>query len=362
MPKKYEAVLNDILDKINNGQYKLDSLLPTEKYFTDYYNVSRITVQKAMNILVQEGVIERIAGKGSFVKKVPTGSGETGSKNMYAIVLPFQELETLTIIKGVQEVLDEKNNYLTVHFTEYDNLKEIEIIKKLLDNNINNIIFYPLYSNLSVDFCKKIIQDGANIVFIDKEMTDFHADAVLADNFDGSYKATKFMIEKGHRNIAYLTYSYNWGTSLLERTNGFKKCMSDNGLWNENVIVRSDITCQQDVPSVLSDVLESDKDLTAIMCSTDALAKEVLYYLKSHNYSVPDDISLMGFDNSIIAQTVRPKLATVSQDFLEIGRCAARLLIYKEKNPSANLHKILIPTKVVDRASVKNLCTDTSPV
>lgn len=358
MAKRYEVVLNDILDKISQGVYKSGDKLPTESSMLTYYNVSRITVQKAMNILVSRGLLERTPGRGTFVKDLSKTHITGGHNNFYAIITPFQEPETLKIIKSAQDVMSENGQYLTVHITDYKSDDERSIINKLIEDGVSGIIVYAMFSDVNQGYYASVARSHLPLVFIDKSVNGLTANLVLSDNQDGAYQATEYLIKNGHRQIAYISYSFTWGTSLKERVQGFKQCMTDHHIPVIEDAIAVDMYDKNAVSSRLDAIMEKHPDITAIQCGNDHIAKYAYRWAHSRGKRIPEDISIVGFDNDSFTSSMNPPMTTISQDFSLIGKEAAQLILDVSRNGSKLKQIIYTPVKLVERNSVMDISAD----
>lgn len=355
MPKRYEVVLNDILDKISKGVYKSGDKLPTESSMLTYYNVSRITVQKAMNILVSRGLLERTPGRGTFVKDLSKTHIAGNANNFYAIITPFQAPETLKIIKSAQDVMSENGQYLTVHITDYKADDEKTIINKLIEDGVSGIIVYATFSDVNQGYYARIARSHLPLVFIDKSVYGLTANLVLSDNRDGAYQATQYLIDKGHRNIAYISYSFTWGASLMERMQGFRQCLEDHDIPVIEEAVAVDMYDKNTVATRLDAIMEKHPEITAIQCGNDHIAKYAYRWAHSRGLRIPEDISIVGFDNDSFTSSLNPPITTISQDFNLIGKEAAQLILDVSRDGSKLKQIIYTPVQLVERDSVKDL-------
>ena len=358
MPKRYEVVLNDIVYKISKGVYKNGDMLPTESSMLTYYNVSRITVQKAMNILASRGILERTPGRGTFVKDAANTRNNGHTNSFYAIITPFQEPETLKIIKNAQDVMSANDQYLTVHFTDFKAQDEPQIIDKLVADGVSGIIVYALFSDVNQAYYARLLRSDLPVVFVDKSIYGLTANLVLADNHNGAYQAAEHLIQKGHRHIAFISYSSNWGSSLTERLRGFVQCLKDHDLPLVPGRMAVNIPDGSLVADNLDKLIRKHPETTAIQCATDHIARLAYEWANNRGLRIPQDISIIGFDNDIYTASMNPPMSTIAQDFSLIGTQAAELVLDISKTQSKLKRIIYTPTELVERDSVLDLNTD----
>jgi len=353
MSKRYEIVLNDILDKISKRIYNAGDMLPTESSMLSTYGVSRITIQKAMSILVSRNIVERTAGRGTFVKDSSTEQITSNSNGVYAIVTPFQEPETLKVIRGAQKIMSENNQYLMLAFTERDSQNEPVVLDKLINDGVKGLIIYTLNSSCNEVYYGKLFRGNVPVVFIDKGITGLTTDMVLSNNNDGICQGMTHLIQMGHRNIAYVSRPIKTGTSLSERFNSYILNMREHCF----PITASTVCISE--PETLIDrldaTIEAAPNTTAVMCATDDVAIRVYDWASLRGLRIPEDISVCGFDDNYYSATMTPPLTTVAQNFESIGMQAAELLLNINNSYTCNKQVIYIPTELIKRNSVKNL-------
>lgn len=355
MATRYEMVFNDICDKIARHVYKEGDMLPTEKEMAEHYQVSRITIQKALQILVIRGVIERIPGKGTFLKSAPEQLNVSRS-GFLSLVIPNQDPEMLAVTHSVQDIASEKGYNLTIHFTDKAADNEPEILNKVVQDGTSGIILYPYASDGNACFYRDL-QKKIPLVFIDKLVNGVVADAVMANNFQGIYDVTQMLIQNGHTKIAYASFGAPIATSLTERKQGYLTALADHQLPRVPTMMETGIASPQDVSRAMEHLFAIHPDITALVCASDELAFLCCEWLRETGKDVPRDVSVTGFDDSIFGHSIKPALTTVSQDFAAIGAQAVRRLLYIIDHPNAGKCVEYISSRVIMRDSVQTLNT-----
>lgn len=151
--------------------------------------------------------------------------------------------------------------------------------------------------------------------------------SIRVDNKLESYKATKFLIESGHRNIANIRGYSDDDASGVNRYEGYKMAITEAGiLLKPSMIANGDFTIESGYDAC-EKLMMLNKNITAIICANDEMALGALNYLFDKDISVPGEISIMGFDDIKISKFIRPRLTTVHQPILEIGNLSAKILI-----------------------------------
>lgn len=366
---KYAQIADDIRYKIQSKVFVEDKKLPTESELAEQYDVSRITSQKALDVLENEGLIYRVRGSGSFVAKQSNLTNTKNMTNMIAILLPFDSLQGggMDILSGAEAVSKANEYYVSLHNSQRSLMTEREMILKLLNDGVKGIIYYPLHTSENFDLLCMLTADKYPIVMIDKYTQDIPIDSVVSDNYDGGYKITEYLIKNGHKNIVFVSGEpIDQLSSIKERFLGYFNALQDNKMhldidnviydltglaneWGLGGIHDIDFNCK-----LLKHILNEKKDITSIQAASDSIATELLRAGQFMGLEIPGQLSIVGFDNLDITTIVSPNITTVNQDLYQIGAKGAELVIGRIKNPNKVHEKIELPVELIIRESVFN--------
>ncbi|MBC7320576.1 GntR family transcriptional regulator, partial [bacterium] len=199
----YAKIAETLRNEIKSGNFKPGDQLPTEGELCRLYNVSRGTIQKALNLLVSEGIISRRRGIGSFVRE---SSAKISDKSI-ALVLPYMKYIGSDLLLGIENVI-RKQGYHLLFFSSDANVElEIEIIDRLINSDISGIILYTLQGEYEDRGIKALLNSQKPFVLIDRYLPHLDTSWVVSDNYTGGYKMTEYLIKKGHSKIGFLIYS-----------------------------------------------------------------------------------------------------------------------------------------------------------
>ena len=228
-------------------------------------------------------------------------------------------------------------------------------ITKLKSQLIDGLIVAPAVGDHS--FLKSLENSkDCPIVFVDRKPEGFNGLSVLADNFNGSYQAVKYLIEKGHEKIGIITGLPGLSTTR-ERLNGYKKALKDYNIQiNTEFIEVGD--SRFNTGYELTSKLFKDKNITALYVTNNLMCVGAMEFLNKHNISIPDEIAIIGFDDYNWASITNPPLSVIKQPIEKIGRTAAKeLLNLLEKDNNINKRKltdgneIVFDTEFIERKS-----------
>jgi len=172
----------------------------------------------------------------------------------------------------------------------------------------------------------------------------------MGQNYEGAYQATEYLIQLGHRHIAFITGLLELH-STHERLRAYKMALNDHGIpYRPEYVLQGDFY-EIEAYRVTGELLALPEPPTAIFASNDLTAIGSMNALRDHGISVPDDISVIGFDDISQAAFTNPRLTTIRQPLDQMGRKAVELLIEQIENPERPSRRITLATELVVRDS-----------
>ncbi|MCI0396852.1 MAG: LacI family transcriptional regulator [Chloroflexi bacterium] len=190
------------------------------------------------------------------------------------------------------------------------------------------------------------------VVLVDAYADGDPFDAVVTDNVAGAYQATSYLIQNGHRQIAIAGSQSHAYPSIQERREGYTRAITENQL--KPHFVDSPLHWEAAVPATLV-YLQQHPEVTAIFACNDEIAIAIMRALQAQGKTIPDDLSIIGFDNVLLAQHVTPALTTMRVDKMGMGRLAAQLLFNRIEFPAAGAVRTVIRPSLIERNSVKSV-------
>jgi LacI family transcriptional regulator len=195
-------------------------------------------------------------------------------------------------------------------------------------------------------------QQHMPVVLVDAYADGDPFDAVVTDNITGAYQATVHLIENGHRHIALVGSHAHTYPSIEERRNGYLRAIADHQL--QAHLADSSLHPDTAVPAALV-YLHQHPEVTAVFAANDEIAIALIHALQAAGRHIPDDLSIVGFDNITLAQHTTPALTTMRVDKMGMGRLAAQLLFNRIEFPAAGAVCTVIRPSLMQRQSVKRL-------
>jgi len=351
---KYMQIKIDIESKITSGHFRPNDRVPSENEIASDYNVSIITSRKALDSLVHDGLIYRRKGKGSFVCEKPNlpVSHDSYSNIVTFILLSynFSDSSTMQFIKGAYTVLTEMGKSMIVEYSKDEPEREADILDKCIKDKSAGVLLFSTDPEQNLNKLNELKSNNIPFILVDRGIKQFPVNIVSCYNLDGTYKMANYLIENGHRKIMFISNNRHILTEQL-RFEGMMLALDENKI---PFIPELFVT---DFAKNPLDFLEGFDTYhpTAIMCVNDLTACKVSEILMENNISVPDDVSITGFDDAEIAKYNNPKLTTVKQDFFQIGKKAAELLIDIITGKSGCCSQVYLPVELVIRDSVRKI-------
>lgn len=354
----YEIVYKGILNDIRTGVFSLDSLLPTELEIANSYNVSKITVKKALEMLVEEGYVRRIRGKGSFIinNQVDDKSAamNTAEKSrVIGFVLPdYSGQYAVDMLRAIEEEATKRNIFL-IHMRSHGiQQKEEEAIEKLITYGVMGIIIMPVHGENYNPILLKLILEDFPIVFVDRHLKGLSASFVTTDNIQSSKRAVDYLLENGHKKICFVSPTLSNTSTLEERMQGFIESHTQKNLAIEQssqvLAVDSTIPGRDSLEDIQNDIekisqhLQKHRNISALFASEYNIALLCYKAAQQAGYQVPEDLSIICFDepgNHINEY----QFTHIKQNEEEMGKTALRLILEnKPKNEKIFLESELI--------------------
>lgn len=306
----------------------------------DSPKVSRETKQKVLD------AIEEL----KYFPNSFAASLRQSKKNSFGVIVPdIHNPYYIEIIQGLKDKCDKYGYMLQISGTNYDIEKEIQELNFMKRMRVNGYVFVGTTND------EQLIKDisDSTVVFIDKIDKTGKIPYILIDNKQSVYKVTSYLINKGCKNIYYISQTPNTDI-LLERLAGYEEAMSENGFDHKKNVVISNDLCLNKLDAgynCIKNILRHDMP-DAVVTTSDLIALGVLRGLHEKKIKVPDEVSVTGFDNIDYAQYSIPSLTTVNQPRIQMGEVAFSYLMNPDVDVSHN-NKVLLISDFIIRESVK---------
>ena len=209
------------------------------------------------------------------------------------------------------------------------------------------------------EYIKAIIEKGYKVVLVDQSINvddPIYNKCMIvnADNFNGAYNATKYLIDKNHTQIAHIT-GETTKLSSNDRVRGYKKALEDAGIpVNKNLIVNSEFVEKGGYDAVKK-LFSKDIKFTAIFASNDKIAFGAVKAIREEGLKVPDDVSIIGFDDIESTKYFNPPLTSIRMELFQMAELSTKSIIESIENDVEFSANYVVPVTLIERKSCKEL-------
>lgn len=308
--------------------------------------VSAETIQNINNAIKQLGYVPNMSARSlvsssskviGFVNHVITREDTNFMDD------PFHS----AVIGAIESALRENGYYLMLRTVETSE----ELATFIQNWNMDGLFFTGIFKDKFFDSISGL---HVPVVLIDSYLRVPEFCNVGLEDFTGSYNATRHLIEKGHRRIGFASPNIKDGGVLQERFLGYKAALAEASIPFDKKLV---FQHEMDIASckTASDEIVKHPDITGLVVSADIMAAGIMTGLKSHGVRIPEDISIVGFDDIAVAKLVSPALTTIRQDMNLKGRLAVDFMLQLLSGKPLETTEITLPTRLIERDSVRAL-------
>ncbi|GHC01661.1 GntR family transcriptional regulator [Cerasicoccus arenae] len=357
---RYQAARTLIKRMVLSGEVGHNQQLQPELEICRETNLSRTTVRKAISDLVNEGLLVRYRGRGTFVNISRTSS----QKKLLALLCcqyPNVSGAYNLLIQGAQEAASRLGYQLLLANDYNETEAALEQAMHLNELRVAGTIIVPLQTPTSNNPTSRIIralrQAGQQVVLLDENSSDDELVSVVSQNRESMRELTMHLVQRGYRRIAFLTGTKT--QEVAEREMGFRQAMEEKGLevppeYFLEVAGRDPASQGRQEIDVFMAMRTPPE---AIVCLHDLIALNAMGRCAERGWRVPQDIAIVGFDDLPQAQMSSPPLTSVHQPLREEGKRALELLVELLNGKKLVGHHERLPCRLV----VRDSCGSTLP-
>jgi DNA-binding LacI/PurR family transcriptional regulator len=233
--------------------------------------------------------------------------------------------------------------------------EELTIVKRLSKIQIDGVLVAPSSETKNFDHFRRLQKSGIPVVVFDRDCPGLEADKVLVDDYIGAFQAVEYLIGTGCKNIAHLGGPLNLSTTE-QRLQGYLDALEKNKVpINKDYIVHVPGFSHKDGAKATRKILELKDRPDAIFAYNDNIAISAMHIVKKMGLQIPDEVSVLGFDDEPHSSFITPALSTVWQPVYSMGMLSARILLshLNNKNNILEFRKEVFKPELVIRASSK---------
>ncbi len=346
MASKYSVLAGILREELLHGGISGGYKFPTEAELARRYRMSRQTVRHAIQLLAEEGLVATRQGSGIYATGKPV---DIASRQVAVITSFLDDYIFPTVLHDAQTVFAQEGYSTLVFSTENEVMREREILCKLLLEPVRGILVEGAKTalpNPNIDLYQKLRQADIPIVFLHGAYSELTGvPCVSDDNYGGGYQLARYLIGKGHKNIAGIFKCDD--IQGPQRYHGVVCALRDAGLPIHDDSFRWYDTHDRAVlldrrdPQLLKRFWESRSSAaTAVICYNDEIAHLLVQALLSMKISVPEDMAVVSFDNSYYSQIGSTPITSLCHRNNKMGRVAAEQLIHMFQGAGGSSHAL----------------------
>lgn len=331
----------NIRDIANESGFSITTVSRVLNGKADKYRISKKTQE----------IIKEIATKLNYVANEHARNLRTGVSQTIALVVPSLKNPFFAEIASAINLEARKMGYITLIGDSNDSITiEKEEVKQFTSRGIDGIIIVPC--DAEYDHLVNLKNNGVKVICIDRYFKDQDICYVSSDNYHGSYAATQYLIRQGHSKIACIQGVRN-SVPNIERVQGFIDALTENDI--SSYSVTGDAFSEQNGYLETKLLLQDKNRPTAIFAFSNTIAMGVIRAFREDNISIPDDISLITFDDNPYLDYIEPPLTRISQPIEEICKIAVKILVSSIIERENTTKKVLLKTSLIVKDSVKRI-------
>jgi LacI family transcriptional regulator len=328
----------------------------TMQDISDVVGVSKVTVSKVFNNRndisdeVKQKVL-KVAEELGYrynpgLKTLKTGITHNIGVIVSEVFLERDENFYVNIYKHLYPVANENNYNLILSIVNKEQIKKKDLPNICKEYKVDGLV---ILGELPEEYIREMMKYDLPIVLVDFSFRDLELDSIVTNNFEATYLATNYLIEKGHTQIGFIG-NIKTTKSIMDRYLGFCKAIYEHDLEiNESYLLKERDDDQTEIDYHLPPSLP-----TAFICNNDKAAYDLIKKLKHHNIQVPNDCSVIGFDDVTHSIFSNPKITTMRVRKDEMAEYAIKRILEHINNKDKNIstEKVIIDADLIERESV----------
>lgn len=349
----YKKVFEDLEEKIINNIYAINSKLPSDQELSKIYNVSTITIKRALLELKEQGYISRKPKQGTIVT---SDKKQVSNTKLQSLDLPligcimtnFDDTFGTHILTSILETSESKA-HIIVKKSYGEEKKEEKLIQEFISMDVDGIILLPSSSKYLSPTILELASQKFPLLVIDRTLEGLPISSITTNNVESAEILTSYLFELGHKNIGLLTSS-NIVSSVEERIQGYIKAHATNKVTMNNtlyknfiqsVVPNSTTSIQDDIEKIALFINEHPF-MTGIVASEYNIALLIQQACELLGKNIPEDISVVCFDHSVNYFNKNSfKFTHIEQPQYKIGCCCVNQLLHQINTPSIISKKVL---------------------
>jgi len=354
----YERLANEVRDLIAKGEVRADGFIASEYDLARRFDMSRMTVRKGSELLIAEGIVQRLPGRGLFLAQDTAPKRKT----IWVLVDNLAREPSVRLSRRIQKWAAEYSCDIQLMDGHGDVERNLVLLNELTArDDVSGAIITAWHTSECIEALCRLKDTGLPFVVLDHHNTYFSVPNVVADNYHGGRMAAEHFLENGHRNFAFIGDCKT--ITVRYRLDGFRDYLSEQGVLLSHPNIGN--LHPDDRFSDWAEWVEQKMEKifgggrtnrpTALFVSCDNLARGVYRWCARNGVRIPEDLSVIGFDDDPVVQWLNPELTTIAQPFSEMGDKAIELLDSQIKGKPWDGKECILPVELIVRGSVRKI-------
>ena len=320
-------------------------------------NVSMATVSRVVNgnpnvkPTTRKKVLEAIERLGYRPNAVARGLASKKTTTVGVIIPDISSIFYSELARGIEDIATMYKYNIILSNSDQNADKELHLLNTMLGKQVDGIVF--MSGNITEELASEFERSPVPIVLAASVVEGNKVPSVTVDYEQASFDAVSMLLENGHKQIGFVSGRFEEPINSEMKIVGYKRALAEaNVEYDEDFVVEGDYTYDSGIEAV-EKLLELENKPTAIYVATDEMALGVIHGAQDRGLVIPDDLDVIGFDNTRLALMVRPQLTTVVQPMYDIGAVAMRLLTKFMNKEKVEDHTVVLPHRIEKRHSTK---------
>lgn len=333
------ATIKDVAKKANVSIATVSRILNNKPGF------SKETKQRVVKAIEELSYQPNAIARGLINKRTQT----------IGVLIPkISNMLAAEILNGIDDTAHNQGSSVIVCNTDSDGSRTLTYLQTLAEKRIDGIIFISEW--LKEEYYQAVQEMGIPMVLVSSISYQFPVAYVKVDDRHAAYSATDYLIKQGHTRIAMITGSNEDPLAGIPRIEGYKAALSANGLRvnEENIINAANFSYENGL-TAMEEILAKKLDVSAIFASSDELAVGAMSKAYQQGIRIPDELSIIGYDNTKLAEMAIPPLTTVAQPLYDMGVTASNMLFEMIGQDNQAAQSRIMPHKIIERQTVTKI-------
>ncbi|WP_202078533.1 catabolite control protein A [Caldalkalibacillus salinus] len=321
--------------------------------------VSMATVSRVVNgnpnvkPATRKKVMEAIQRLGYRPNAVARGLASKRTTTVGVIIPDISSHFYAELARGIEDIANMYKYNIILCNSDQKMDKEIHLVNTLLEKQVDGLLF--MGSQITEEHKQVFTTASVPIILSATRDTESELPSVNIDYYQATYDATTALIERGHKSIGYISGPLEDPLAGQLRLEGHKKALADANIeWNESYLQIGNYRYDSGLNAMTHYLNMADRP-TAVMAMSDEMAVGAIHSCQDNGVHIPEDIEIIGFDNTRLCTMVRPTLSSVVQPMYDIGAVSMRLLTKYMNKEKVDDHLVILPHRIEERGSTRHV-------